>query len=563
MIKNDLLNIIIKASSVFLLAFSFTSFAFSQEISSLKILNSPYDEQHPVISPTGEVFFSVGFNPENLGGAIDLGDIWMAKKSYLEEWEQPIHVKSLSTTGNDVLVGFPDALTAYVYHSGTFNGIKQGIHQYSRFGSEWNYVRPLEMGNFKNQGSHFSGRLSADHALIIMSMTSFGSFGNEDIYVSEQIREGVWTSPQNLGSDINSASQEQTPSISADLTTLYYSSNSNKPGSGRDIFMAKRIGQSWDSWSKPTPLEQVNTEGAELSYVVFDKEKNLAFYTSTQNSNGFGDLMMITHQIDVQESVEEVLVSQSQTEAIQKNEKIEITEIDSVKKETTVATIADASVLIFEKDIDSISTAKVQELAEENNFIISVVDANTKNAIPFEITYANKQGLRKIAADPKELQIAFENNKLERFMIASNGYIPRDFLASEWIESSRETIELQPIKTGASIVLKNIQFNRGTSDFADANSIQLLDDLVDFMKFNPSVRIRLEGHTDNAGDPQLNKELSMNRASKIRAYMTVKGVDFERIRIAGWGGSRPIAENDTEEGKRLNRRVEMIIERIQ
>lgn len=563
MIINDFTNIIKKASSVILLAFLLSGSTFSQEISSLKILNSSYDEQHPVISPKGEVFFSVGFNPESLGGSTDFGDIWMAKKSNLGEWELPIHVKSLSTTGNDVLVGFPDALTAYVYHSGTLNGLKQGIHQYSRFGLEWNHVSALEMGNFRNQGNHFSGRLSADNAVIIMSMTSFGSYGNEDIYVSEQVREGTWSSPQNLGPDINTDLQEQTPSLSADLSTIYYSSNSNRLGSGRDVFMSKRIGDSWDNWSKPSPLEQVNTQGAELSYVVFDTEKNLAFYTSTQNSEGFGDLMMITHQIDAQESVEEILVTQAQSETIIKKEKIEIAKIDSIKKETSIATIADASVLILDEDIDSVSIIKPQLPDTKFNLAFTVLDANTKESIPFEIAYTNKQGFKKLTNNPQDLKDAFDNNAIERFVIASNGYIPKDFIASDWIAKGVDTIELLPIKTGASIVLDNIQFNRGTSDFADANSIQLLDDLVDFMKVNPTLRIRLEGHTDNAGDPQLNKELSMNRASKIRGYMTLKGVDFERVRIAGWGGSKPIADNSTEEGKTLNRRVEMIIERIQ
>jgi len=562
MIKNHLIHIIKKASSLILLAFSLSGNVISQEISSLKSLNSFYDEQHPVVSLHGEIFYSVGFNPENLGGSTDFGDIWMAKKSNLGEWEQPIHVKSLSTSGNDVLVGFPDALTAYVYHSGTLNGLKQGIHQYSRFGLEWNYVRALEMGNFRNQGNHFSGRLSSDNSFIIMSMTSFGSYGNEDIYISELIREGVWSSPQNLGPDINTDLQEQTPSLSTDLSTIYYSSNSVKAGSGKDVFMAKRTGESWDSWSKPTPLEQINTQGAELSYVVFDKEKNLALFTSTQNSEGFGDLMMITHQIDAKESVEEILMSQVISDTIQIKEKIEISKIDSTKKETTIATIADASVLILEEKIDSVSKTKSQIPEMTSNLIFTVLDANTKEAIPYQINYANKQGFKKSTNNPQDLKDAFDNNALERFVVASNGYIPKDFVASDWSDKGVDMIELLPIKTGTSIVLDNIQFNRGTSDFADANSIQLLDDLVDFMRVNPTVRIRLEGHTDNAGDPQLNKELSMNRASKIRGYMTLKGVDFERVRIAGWGGSRPIADNNTEEGKTLNRRVEMIIERI-
>ena len=450
MIKNNLSKFLKKASSTILLAFSIIGATFSQEIFPLNSLNSAYDEQHPVVSLDGEIFYSLGFHPKNLGGSSDFGDIWMAKKSKFGYWDQPIHVKSLSTSGNDVLIGFPNASTAYVYHSGTLNGLKQGIHHYSRSGLDWNYIGALEMGNFKNQGDHFSGRLSSDNTFIIMSMTSFGSYGNEDIYISEQINEGIWTSPQNLGPDINTNLQEQTPFLSADLSTIFYASNAGKLGSGKGIFMAKRTGESWDSWSKSTPLKQVNTQGVELDYVIFDPERNLALFTSTQNSEGFGDLMVIFHQIEVTKSVEDIQVANLKPKSIQIKGEIDISELDSI-----------------------------------------------------------------------------------------------------------------PIEEGVRIVLNKIQFDQGTSDFANATTLAFLDALVCFMEDNATVRIRLEGHTDNLGDPQLTKELSLKRASKIRAYMTSKGVDFERIRIMAWGASKPVADNSTEAGKSLNRRVEMLIERIQ
>ncbi|MCH7398068.1 OmpA family protein [Belliella sp. DSM 107340] len=572
------MNNIKKASGFLLLAFSLTTIAHSQSISTLKNLNSPYDEQHPVISPTEEIFYSVGYHPENLGGETDFGDIWMTKKTPNGEWGTPVHVKSLSTAGNDVIVGFPDALTAYVYHSGSGNGKSQGIHQYSRFGSEWNYVRPLEMGNFRNQGSHFSGRLSQDHSVIIMSMNSFGSYGNEDIYVSRQIREGSWSSPQNLGTDINTFSQELTPSLSKDLKTLYFSTNSNTSNSGRNIYSSQRLDDTWENWSKPSQMEKVNSSGAELSYVVFEELGNIAFYTSTQNSEGFGDLMMVIHQ-DEEKSVEETLAisqknAEPQTEIVEtiEEEKAEIIEEKSeTVEEKTVENIEEKSVAISTEKVKEAPVEVIEEVidsamvsAEESNSTnYKVLDANTSEAIPFIITYTNKQGIKKNAGDFSILQNEIENNSLDRFVVSSNGYIPKDFGSEEWSKYNSESILLMPVKAGASIVLSNIQFNRGTSDFADARSIQLLDDLVEFMKINSTLRVRLEGHTDNVGDPQLNKELSMNRASKIRGYLTLKGIDFERIRITGWGGSKPIADTNTEEGRAQNRRVELVIDRLQ
>ncbi|MCH7400230.1 OmpA family protein [Belliella kenyensis] len=566
------MNNFLKASGIFLLAFSFATQSVAQEVVPLKVLNTPYDEQHPVVSPNGELFYSVGFHPDNLGGNTDLGDIWMAKQSASGDWLAPVHVRSLSTNGNDVVVGFPDALTAYVYHSGDGVKIKQGIHQYARFGSEWNYVRMLSMGNFRNQSSHFSGRLSKDNKAIIMALNSYGSYGNEDLYVSEMIREGLWSSPTNLGSDVNSFGQEMTPSISSDLSTIYFSSNSNTAGRGRDVYMAKRKGEGWDQWSKPIPQSQVNTEGAELSYLVFDLENERAIFTSTKNSEGFGDLMLVAHLINEEdESKEENTISETfqtvqdsnvvtQPDTLTRNamDTSVVNEREAIEElKSEVSQIADAVVSIETPE----SPDSVNFDSEKSHVQITVKDASTLDEISYNLTTTNRQGVKSTLEDAEALENMMNTGQLVSFTISSQGYIPATLSAGVLNEDKLEVL-LTPVRSGALIVLENIQFNRGTADFADAQSINQLDELVDFMKANPNVTVRLEGHTDNAGDPQLNKELSMQRASKIRAYLTLKGVEFESVRIAGWGGARPIADNGTEEGREKNRRVEFIIDRI-
>lgn len=572
MIEINSMNNFLKASGIFLLAFSFATQSVAQEVVPLKVLNTPYDEQHPVVSPNGELFYSVGFHPDNLGGNTDLGDIWMAKQSASGDWLAPVHVRSLSTNGNDVVVGFPDALTAYVYHSGDGVKIKQGIHQYARFGSEWNYVRMLSMGNFRNQSSHFSGRLSKDNKAIIMALNSYGSYGNEDLYVSEMIREGLWSSPTNLGSDVNSFGQEMTPSISSDLSTIYFSSNSNTAGRGRDVYMAKRKGEGWDQWSKPIPQSQVNTEGAELSYLVFDLENERAIFTSTKNSEGFGDLMLVAHLINEEdESKEENTISETfqtvqdsnvvtQPDTLTRNamDTSVVNEREAIEElKSEVSQIADAVVSIETPE----SPDSVNFDSEKSHVQITVKDASTLDEISYNLTTTNRQGVKSTLEDAEALENMMNTGQLVSFTISSQGYIPATLSAGVLNEDKLEVL-LTPVRSGALIVLENIQFNRGTADFADAQSINQLDELVDFMKANPNVTVRLEGHTDNAGDPQLNKELSMQRASKIRAYLTLKGVEFESVRIAGWGGARPIADNGTEEGREKNRRVEFIIDRI-
>jgi outer membrane protein OmpA-like peptidoglycan-associated protein len=562
---------LIKASSLSLLAFSFFFSAMGQELIPLRELNSPYDEQNPVFSPTGEIFFSVGFHPENLGGPTDFGDVWMSKKDSKGEWQKPQQVSDLSSSGNDVLVGFSDALTALVYHSGN-NQKRQGIHQYTRFGNSWNYVKPIEMGNFKNNGIHFSGRLLPEENLIVMAMNSYGSFGNEDIYISFRQSEGTWSSPFNMGPNINSFAQEQTPYLSADLQTLYFSTNIHGNRRGKDIYFAQRKSKSWDDWTQPQKIENANSIGSELGYVIVDEDNGFAIFTTTQNSDGFGDFMMVKYEPkepllafldDVESPVEAI-----EANIVEKTEESVAIISEETQEEKTDIVIETGSekdsVLVIEKDSLEVNESEMIQDTQVtiDHQIIRVLDAKSMGEIPYKIELANDRGVKLTLVSQDEIWEKIEEKLWTNIVISSKGFIPRILELQEWETIAVESKEvlLQPAMTGTSIILNNIQFNRGTSDFADARSVQVLDNLVVFMKENQDIKIRLEGHTDNAGDPSLNKDLSMKRASKIRGYLTINGIDFERVRISGWGGSRPIADNQTEEGRNLNRRVEMLIE---
>jgi outer membrane protein OmpA-like peptidoglycan-associated protein len=564
-------SFLIKASSLNLLAFSFFFSALGQELIPLRELNSPYDEQNPVFSPTGEIFFSVGFHPENLGGPTDFGDVWMSKKDSKGEWQKPQHVSDLSSSGNDVLIGFSDALTALVYHSGN-NQKRQGIHQYTRFGNSWNYVKPIEMGNFKNNGVHFSGRLLAEQNIIVMAMNSYGSFGNEDIYVSFRQSEGAWSSPLNMGPNINSFAQEQTPYLSADLQTIYFSTNIHGNRRGKDIYFAQRKSKSWDDWTQPQKIENANSIGSELGYVIVDEDEGFAIFTTTQNSDGFGDFMMVRYEpkepllamLDVVDSPVEAF-EDNKVEMIEESVSMISVEAQEEEQEIIKETGSEMdSVLVLAQD--SVEVNVIEEIAGAQinieRQIIRVLDGKSMDEIPYKIEIGNDRGVKLTLDTQQEIWEKLEEPLWTNIVISSKGFIPRILEVKEWESIAVESKELllQAAMTGTSIILNNIQFNRGTSDFADARSVQVLDNLVAFMKENQDIKIRLEGHTDNAGDPSLNKDLSMKRASKIRGYLTINGIDFERVRISGWGGSRPIADNQTEEGRNLNRRVEMLIE---
>ncbi|GGF26957.1 OmpA family protein [Echinicola rosea] len=598
-VTEKLKSTILKASTVPVLAFCAFTPSFGQGIYALKQVNTPYDEQQPVLSSREELFLSVAFHPDNTGGSRDYGDVWYSKKDDFNQWQEAKPVASLSTTGYDLFIGFPDDNTALVYHDGKKK--PHGIHLYRRTGeTDWKYEYQLDFGSFKNNGKTFSARLHPSGEILIMSMNTYGTFGNEDIYVSFKQSEGKWSVPKNIGADVNSYEQEMTPFLSDDKQVLYFSSNGHGTGEGRDIYYSQRIDDSWERWTAPKMLkDDINSRGVELSYFIDPNSPYTAFVTTTQNSEGYGDILMRRKEEIVLEEIAPAANERFLAASFPVSENSPASEANTaeVNLGTSIASSAPKEAAIAEEESNATSMPakeqaqvaeevpaepvepqKVKEGLAEKSVIspvdekeaiaetpllnskikVSALDKNTNAEIPFKVTFKNANG-DKVGVE-EGLKGAHELPLRERAIkvtISSENYLPETILVNDLRE--KELVMLTPADKGTSLVLQEVLFMKGTADLADQNSLTYIDQLVDFMKENPSKKIRLEGHTDNVGNAALNKQLSMERASAIRDYMVDHGIQFERIMLRGMGGSEPIADNGSTEGREKNRRVEMVI----
>lgn len=133
------------------------------------------------------------------------------------------------------------------------------------------------------------------------------------------------------------------------------------------------------------------------------------------------------------------------------------------------------------------------------------------------------------------------------------------------VEKSKKPItDPLPTKTKTPVLetvfnASNIQFEHGKYDLLSSSFLEL-DQLIFYLEEHPTLKLMLEGHTDNSGNAKANQELSTNRVKSVLAYMTKKGITPDRIRYKSHGATQPIASNDTEEGRELNRRVTFLIE---
>jgi outer membrane protein OmpA-like peptidoglycan-associated protein len=103
----------------------------------------------------------------------------------------------------------------------------------------------------------------------------------------------------------------------------------------------------------------------------------------------------------------------------------------------------------------------------------------------------------------------------------------------------------------------NILFETGKSTI-QAESLPIVDQIKELLSSNPALKVSVEGHTDNVGDAASNKKLSSDRAKSVMDALIAKGIDKTRLSFLGWGQEKPVGDNRTDEGKALNRRVEIV-----
>jgi len=344
--------------------------------------------------------------------------------------------------------------------------------------------------------------LSPDKRDLYFASRREGGYGGSDIYVSHLQLNGEWTTPENLGPQINTSADESCPFIHADNQTLFFTS-AGLLGYGEDDLFYARKGPKGD-WSVPEnlgyPINTIYKEGT----LFIAADAKTAYYASDRSDSKGG--------LDIYSFI--------LPENIRPNKTL------WVKGQ------------VFDK-----KTTKGLPSAVE------LIDLNTK------------QMISKVQTDEKgNYLITLPVGKDYAFNVNRKGYLfysDNFFLTNHSPDSTYEkNIPLQPIEANASVVLKNVFFDVNKFDLKPESEAEL-DIVVQLMNDNPTVKIQIGGHTDNVGKPTDNLTLSNNRARSVVTYLISKGIPTARLSAKGFGETQPVADNKTEDGKALNRRTEM------
>jgi outer membrane protein OmpA-like peptidoglycan-associated protein len=464
-------------------------------------VNSATDEHMPIISADGNILlFTRKKHPQNDDPNYE--DIWVTVKDNNNEWIPAVRFGlPINNDGhNSACYYSPDGnymLVTNVYEPSGNHIAGNGVSLAVKPDNRWRVPQEVKIKKFKHKkGGFYNFTLSATGNELLMSIENSSGLGGNDLFVS--FREGdSFSEPINLGSVLNTKDDEAAPFLSPDGVTLYFASRGLPGYGGDDIYVTKRLDDTWTNWSKPKNLgPEINTIRHDVDFKI-DAKGEYAYLVSTEDSYG-------------------------------------------VKPEPLV--------LITGK----VYNAETKQPLGAN---IEYSDLATNKQIGYTISTSH-DGVYRIAL-PKGKFYSFFATSDKFYSVAEN----IDLTKLDQYKEIQKDLYLSPIKEGQAVRLNNVFFDFNKATLKDESKAEL-DRLYDVLLNNKSIKMEISGHTDNVGEKTYNQTLSENRARAVVEYLVQKGIEAPRLTSAGFGDKNPVAQNTTEEGKQLNRRVEFKVTKM-
>lgn len=469
-------------------------------------LNSPYEDYAPIISADASIMMFTSRRPtqkEEIELKVQgMENVYVSEyNDMIWKWSKPLPVEGAvnqKNKNNSAIALSNDGQRLLLYRGDPDGNIYESILN----GDVWS--EPTKLPKPINSKKHeSSASIAPDGRTIYFVSNRKGGKGGSDIW---KCRQGIngWENAENLGSNINTDQNEEGVFIHPDGKTLYFSSKGHTSKGGYDIF--KSVYEN-GIWSKAESIgDSINTAGDDLFYSVTADGKT-GYYSSVRpDGTGMKDIYEVYYK---------------------------------TKKSESGLTLLKGVVI----DNDSFEPvgADIEISDNDKNEVITVIKSNSST------------GKYLVSLPPgKNYGIAI---KKKGYLFYSENF---DIPASAAFKSVYKTVPLQKFMVGNKIALKNVFYDYGKATLRP-ESLMELNQLVKLMAANTDIKIEVASHTDSQGSTESNLSLSKARSQSVADYLFVSGISKDQLVVRGYGESKPIASNDTEEGRQLNRRTEITI----
>ena len=569
-------------------------------------INSKYPDYRPVISADESVLYFTSRRENTTGGGVDPEDGKYFEDIYVStnengKWSEAKNLGDPINRFNqhDATCGLSvDGQKLFIYLDDTYRG-SGNIYECQLTGHTWS--EPKKLPKTINSKYHeSSASLSHDGKTLYFCSENpkdnKGLPGTHDIFKSTKNEKGEWGEPENLGEVINTLYDERTVFIHPDGKTLYFSSQGHNSMGGYDLFKSV-YNDSLKKWSTPVNLGYpINSPDDDIDFVVSASGKHAYYSTIRPGGLGEKDIYRITLPADT--TVYLTLIKGKVTDESDNpvGSKVEIYDNKTGKlistQEANAATGKFLVSLPSGKNYKMKVTAKGYETHEEDFNVpkgekFKELDVNIKLkrkeqlvSVEGDVTDEKGKGLKakieiinnatgeviaRTTADKLGKYLAkLKAGKNYGIVVSADGYLFQSLnidIPPDKDHMKLPPITLKKIEAGKNIVLNNIFFDFGKATLSPSSKPEL-DRVATVLKDNPSMKIEISGHTDNKGSATFNVKLSEMRAKSVVDYLVTNGISSNRLTYKGYGLLKPIASNETEEGRQQNRRTEFKVTAI-
>ncbi len=561
-----------------------------------KTVNTYYDDAAPVPTPDGlGLYYFIANHPDNRHGKSGSQDIWYCERDTLYgDWKEKVHLRSPFNihTFNQVMSVSSGGKTLLL-RGGKGAGDLNGMSITRKTSSGWSGLEELNIQGLKdmNKGRFFGGFLSDDEKVLILYFSEIPHTIKSDLYVSFPLGKGKWSLPKKLPRPINTNQDEFGPFLMMDGKTLYFSSA--RPGGmgGLDVYVSQRLDETWMKWSEPQNLgPPVNTRGFD-AYFSASASGKVAFSTRSYKTADGGSLDVLEFLPRPADVKLRVMVSDHEN-----GQGLEAF-IDLGKQGQESETYQSDYDGLMEEDLGTaygkyhINVTSDRYLSIARDFVIPKPKADTTITLEFKLDHQEihyyiagivfeDESLQPVDAELKFFNRNGKKTKVKThhgqgryeatlpgpgfYDIVVNAENFLELIDSVEIDSAEEDVHsskdfyLTRIKKGLTVRLENIYFDFDKSTLRE-ESFEELNKLKELLNKYPQMKIEISGHTDSKGSDDYNLQLSQGRADAVRQYLVDSGIPEDRIISKGYGETAPLADNDTEEGRQINRRVQFTV----
>ncbi len=530
----------------------------SIKINKLDVLNTEYSEYRPKINGDETQMLFTSRRPVNSNDPMDdeglyYEDIYVAVKKD-NEWQKPQRVDAaINSDSHDACLYIsPDGQSMIIYRTSLENNNEGGIYQTQLDGSVWSEPT-LMIAEVNSDYWETDANISADGSTLFYTSDKPGGQGGRDIWMMKKLPTGEWAKVQNLGANINTPEDEEGPYLHPDGKTLYFSSKGHKTMGGFDVCMSTL--QDDETWSTPVNLGYpINTPGDDVFYFPTNDGKRAYFSSFREGGQGQQDIYMIDiPSFDVKTVAIYKGLAQYSTGEIINDLDIEIANaatnqvIGNYKPNTN-----NGEFLFLLQPGETFNV----EYKLANQFLYDTIEVPSEGGT-FNI-------LKVITLEDGVLVL--KDAEMVDGKITVKGEEVATTTTPENISDLSDSLVAVNLDEGKSIILNDLFFIYD-KDRLISESKPDLSKVITYMKNNPDKKVILEGHTDFKGELDYNQALSEKRSKRVKNKLIEAGISSSRISTKGFGENQPIAPNsnpdgsDNPEGRQKNRRVEIKIDK--